>query len=138
MLVAGTDQKPYYMVGSQEGFLSQEQETKNDWDSTPINLHVEVKSQDMNEPEQDKYFGELSVLGRAQPAGSVSITPTVGDLDGATASAPFTYDMTLGRQRLGRLGVGKQLVLEFDHDVVNQDVEIYGYEVDPVNIVGRR
>lgn len=137
VLVAGTDQKPYYMVGSAEGYLSQEQSDKNDW-NLPIDTHVEVKSQDMNEPEQDKYFGELSVLGKAQPAGNVTITPTVGDIDGATASAPFTYDMTLGRQRLGRLGVGKQLVLAFDHDVVNQDVEIYGYEVDPVNIVGRR
>lgn len=138
VLVAGTDQKPYYMVGSLEGYLSQEQEPKNDWDLTSIDFHVEVKSQDMSEPEQEKYFGELSVLGRAQPAGTVEVTPTVGEIDGATASASFTYNMVLGRQRLGRLGVGKQLVLEFDHDTLNQDVEIYGYEVDPVNIVGRR
>lgn len=138
VLVAGTNQQPYLMIGSKEGYLSQDQDARNDWDISPIALSVETKRHDMKQPDYEKYFGELSILGKAQSAGSIIVTPTVGKIDGATAGAPLTYDMTAGRQRLGRLGVGQQAKLKFENSVLNQDVVLYGYEINPVNIVGRR
>ena len=55
-----------------------------------------------------------------------------------TVQSPFTATMTDGRQRVGRIGVGKQMSLELTHATINQDVALYGYEVNPVNIIGRR
>lgn len=135
--LAGDDQQPYYMIGSQDGFLSQDSEQKRDWLS-PIALAVETKKEDMGDAEREKYWGELSITGKAQTAGSITVTPQVGNLDSMTAQTPFTYDMTQGRQRLGRLGIGKYANLVLEHDVIDQDVALDGFEVDPVTIIGRR
>jgi hypothetical protein len=48
------------------------------------------------------------------------------------------YDMRLNRQRLGRLGRGKHLQLELANAEVGQDVQLFGYEVNPVQLIGRR
>jgi hypothetical protein len=138
VVVMGSNQQPYAMIGSLEGYLSQDQETKNDWTLFPIALSVQTRSQDMGEPDREKYFGELSVNGQVQTSGTISITPTVGEITGSTAGTAFSYDMTAGRQRLGRLGVGKQMSLLWTHATLNEDVMLYGYEIDPVNEVGRR
>lgn len=138
LLVQGTNMQPYFMIGSKEGYLSQDQDARNDWDLNPIDFVAQTKRHDMKQPDYEKYFGELSMIGKEQTSGTVTVTPTVGEIDGATASTPFTYDMTLGRDRLGRLGVGKQASLILENDVINQDVAIYGYEINPVSIVGRR
>lgn len=138
VLVQGTDMRPYFMIGSTEGYLSQDQSARNDWGFAPISLSVETKRHDLKEPDYEKYFGELSMLGKAQTAGTLTVTPTVGEIDGATPGMVLSYDMTQGRQRLGRLGIGKQASLKFEHDVLNEDVALYGYEINPVNIVGRR
>jgi len=131
------------MIGGLEGYLSQDQEDKNDWGVSPINLSVQTKKHDMlDDHEHEKFWGELTVLGKTQTlaigVGIVTVTSSVGDLDTSVAGAPFSYDMSLGRHRLGRLGVGKFMSLQFDHKTINQDVALYGYEVDPVNIIGRR
>lgn len=144
--VAGADQQPYAMIGSTDGYLSQGQDPRNDWDFFPVNLSVTVKRQDGGEPDKEKYFGELSIIGKVQPSvplngvetNVVTVTPTVGELEGAVPQASFPYDQTQGRERLARLGVGKQMSLQLDHAVIDQDVEIYGYEVNPMNLVGRR
>jgi len=138
VLVAGSNSQPYFMIGDLSGYLSQDQEDKNDWGVSPINFSLQTKKHDMADPEYEKYWGELTVTGKQQPTGLMTITPTVGDLDGAVPGVPYSYDMSLGRHRLGRLGVGKFLVLQFDHKTINQDVLLYGYEIDPVLSVGRR
>jgi hypothetical protein len=140
--VAGSNIQPYLMIGGLEGYLSLDQEDKNDWGVSPINLSVQTKKQSMDNNEHEKYWGELTVLGKTQAialnTGLIAVTPLVDDLDTSTLGTPFQYDMSLGRHRLGRLGVGKFMSLNFDHAIINQDVALYGYEVDPVNIVGRR
>lgn len=144
--VLGTDQNRYTVVGSKEGYLSQDQAVRNDWNTSPIVIDVLTKSHDIQTPELEKFWGELEVFGAEQPvdlvnSAIVKITPMVGDLglQGAPppAQAPFSYDMTLGRHRLGRLGVGKAMALRFQHGVLNEDVELYGYQV-PANVVGKR
>lgn len=159
VLVQGTDQKPYFMIGSSAGYLSQAQEKRNDWQTTPVDFSAITKEHDMALPDYEKFFGELSVLSKPTD-GTLTVTPTVGSMDADDSDSddsdfvsddtasddaaddegtdPFTYDMTAGRERLGRLGTGKQVTLQFDNANLDEDVVLYGYEVDPVNIIGRR
>lgn len=140
LTVAGNNQQNYMMIGSQEGFISQDTDTRADWELQPINFQVTTKHHDVNEPDLDKYFGEVSVANEAQPtAGNLVVTPTVGELDTATPSTPFTtVDMTKSRTRLGRVGVGKQATISFVENTINQNVVIRGYEINPVSLIGRR
>lgn len=137
VLVPGSNMEPYFMIGSAEGYLSLDQEPRNDWDVVPINMSVLSKRQDVKQPDYEKYFGEVSIIGKSL-SGTTTITPTVGEIDNPTVGAPFTWTMTNGRQRLGRIGVGKHATLQFDNANLNEDVVIYGYEINPTNIVGRR
>lgn len=125
------------MIGDSTGFLSQNQATRTDWTSTGIAFNVNSKFHDAGTPSVEKYWGELYAVGKVQPAGSLTITSKVGYLD-ATATVIQSYDMTTGRQRLGRLGQGKLAQLNFAHTTAGQNVELYGFEVDPVTEIGRR
>lgn len=83
-------------------------------------------------------FGTYETDGDGgQGSHQLLITPTSGDAN-AVPGPSFSYDMSQGRQRLPRLGTGKFLKLEFDHNVVDEDVVLFGFEVNPVNIIGRR
>jgi hypothetical protein len=134
----GANQQPYHMVGSAEGFVSLDQEARNDWAIGGIALSAKTKQLSGGQPDYEKYFGELSVLGKAQSSGTLSVTPYVGDVDTTTAGTPFSYDMTQSRQRLGRIGRGQTAALKFDHSTKDEDVMLYGYEINPLRIVGRR
>ncbi len=138
LLVAGRNQKPYYMVGSREGYISQPQEARNDWGLFPIDFQVTMRGEEMEDPEQVKYFGELSVHVEPQDSGTLTITPALGDVDETTATAAMTADLTQARTRVGRVGSGNSMVLDFTNSELDVDVALYGYEVDPVNPVGRR
>ena len=125
------------MIGDSTGFLSQNQSTRTDWTSTGIAMSFDSKFHDAGTPDVEKYFGELSIIGKVQSAGTCAVTPTVGYLN-STAKTALVYDMTKGRQRLGRIGQGKLAKLNFAHSTQGQNVEIYGYEVDPIIEIGRR
>jgi hypothetical protein len=123
--------------GSRQGDVNTEQETRTDGMDQPIAFDVVGKRHDNGTPDDDKYFGQLSMYGKVQPAGTLTITSKAGELE-ATTPLVQQYDMTKNRQRLGRLGVGKHVELEFENDVVGQDVNLYGYVIDPVHVLGRR
>lgn len=136
--VAGRNQQPFYMVGSREGFLSQTQDPRNDWDLLPIAARATMRSDELESPEQEKYYGELSVHVEAQNAGTLTITPSLGSVDEVTATAPMTADLTQARTRVGRVGNGNSMVMDFQNAELNVDVALYEYEIDPVNEIGRR
>lgn len=115
----------------------QEQEERTDGPSTPITFDAVGKRHALADPDQNKYFGELSILGKAQTSGQLSVVARTGEMN-ATQSATQFYDMTRNRQRLGRIGAGKHAQIQLTNAEVATDVEIYGYEVDPVNLIGRR
>jgi hypothetical protein len=126
------------MMGSRDGYLSQDQIPRNDWDLFPIDYKVTVRSEEMDEPEVEKYFGELAVHVEPQESGTLLITPELGAVDETTATAAMSMDLTKGRERVGRVGTGNAMVLNFENDELNVDAAIYGYEVNPVNPIGQR
>lgn len=137
--VYGANQQPYTVIGSQEGFLSLDQEPRNDWELTPINMQATTKVHDMLTPDQHKHWGELEVYGEKQSAGTMDVTASLGhDPDSLVATPAMEMDLTNGRQRLGRVGAGEQMQLEFANSELNVDVTIRGYDIDPVHATGRR
>ncbi len=136
--VAGANNQVYPMLGTQEGMLLQEQDAANDLQAFGIPVRAETKQH--GSPEKESYFGELSLWSEAQTTGALTVTPTVGELTGAQAVAqpPFTTTMSKGRERLGRLGVGKHAKLVIEHSAINEPVVLYGYTIDPVSEIGRR
>ncbi len=129
--------RPELSFGSTQGDLNIEQDTRTDGTATAIEMDVIGKRHDGGAPDDDKYFGELSMIGKAQTAGTLTITCRTGELD-QTTSTTKSYTMTNSRQRISRIGAGKHTELEFTNSEVGQDVELYGYVIDPVHILGRR
>lgn len=137
-LVRGSNAQPYNMVGCREGYLSLDTDTKSDWGILPIPVDAIGRDHNANEPDLEKVWGQMTMHGPKQAAGSLIITPSVGDVDNLAATAPLSYDMTKGRQHIqGNVGFGQIARLRFQHQTINQDVLVYGYEL-PFTIVGRR
>lgn len=128
---------PRPTIGGGDGNLYREQDTRTDGTTDAISLDIITKRFDMEEPDLDKYYGQLSMVGKAQSAGTTDIALSVGELN-ATATSTLAWDMTNSRQRLDRVGTGKHVQLEITNDEIAQDVQVYGVEIDPVSILGRR
>lgn len=129
------------MVGSASGYLYQTQETRTDGTATAIDLAVHGKYFDLGVPDETKYFGELTMFGKPQTTGTLTIQARVGNAPfDANTSVTNTqyYNLQKARQRLGRIGDGQYAQLEYHNSNVGEDVEIFGLEINPVNIVGRR
>jgi hypothetical protein len=124
------------VIGSESGFIWKEQSIATDDISTPISIDVDTKNYDGGGPDFDKFWGELSMMGKTQTSGVLQITPKVGYL-GSEARPVIVYDMTKGRQRLGRMGVGKNLQLNFKHSIAGEPIELYGFQI-PYHIIGHR
>lgn len=124
------------VFGSSNGFLWREQATRTDDTATGIALDVDTKFHDMNTPDIQKQFLDLSLISKIQAAGTLTVTPYVGGLD-ASAGTAISATMTLGRERLRRLGPGRMVKLNFTHSTAGQDVELYGYECNFFEL-GRR
>lgn len=115
----------------------EEQETRTDGTATAIDFDVIGKRHDLEVPDADKYFGEVSLFGAPQDSGILQVKSIAGELN-ATRTITQNYDMTKPRQRLGRFGRGKHAQVRLRNNNVGEDVQVYGYEVDPVHIIGRR
>jgi hypothetical protein len=122
--------------GSSAGFLYKQNRSTFTDDSTAIAFDVTTKFHHGNAPDIEHYWGELAIISKVESAGTLTITPTVGGLN-AVAGAAISHDLTLGRQRLRRLGTGRFAQLRFQQSSNNQGVEIYGYEI-PFHELGRR
>ncbi len=122
--------------GSSAGFLYKQNRSTFSDDTTAIDFDVTTKFHHGNAPDIDHYWGELAIISKVEAAGTLTITPTVGGLD-AAAQTGIAHDLTLGRQRLRRLGTGRFAQLRFRQASNSQGVEIYGYEI-PFHELGRR
>lgn len=137
------------VIGGADGFMRRERKRKFDDTETAIDFDVVTNRYDMDAPDQEKYYGQLSVSADAQPdGGTLIVQSTVGDLsqtrraynpDHETdATVEHIYDMKQDRHILNRIGVGKAFKLRFRNNEVDKDVKVRGFEINPVNLVGRR
>lgn len=116
-------------ICSTSGFAYQEQATRTDDTSTGIALDVNTKLHDDNSPNVFKWFDELELSSKIQSSGSLTITPSVGENMSPPAQAPITADMTLGHERLRRIGTGRFVKFNFANSVAGVDIELNGYEL---------
>lgn len=128
---------PRPTVGSGDGNLFRDQTLRTDGLSTPIAVDIVTKRFALDEPDLDKYWGEMTVVGKSQLTGQVAVSLDVGDLDASTTNT-LTWDMTNSRERLPRVGVGPHVQVEFTEAGIAQDMQLYGFEINPVNLLGRR
>ncbi|MBU2051419.1 MAG: hypothetical protein KKH61_20920 [Gammaproteobacteria bacterium] len=125
-------------IGGVAGYIYREQDTRTDGTATAIAFDVTTKRFAGDEPDLNKYWGETSVVGKAQSVSStMNIAISVGELN-ATTTQTLQWDMTMNRQRLARAGTGKHLQMEFTNSEVGKDVELYGVEINPIHVLGRR
>jgi hypothetical protein len=135
-ILSDEDDKIQAIAGSQDAFVWEEQDTATDGTSSGIAIDVDTRFFDGGIAEFEKYFGELSIVGKVQSAGTIQITPKTGYLD-APVQTSIPYDMTSGRQRLRRIGHGKLAQLNLQHSTAGEPVELYGM-ILPYHILGRR
>jgi hypothetical protein len=110
--------------------------TFRDGTATAIDFDITGKFHSGDAPDVEHYWGQLSMLTKVQSGGTLTITPKVGRLDAAAGTA-LSHDLTLGRERLSRVGTGPLCQLRFQNAEVNQALEIFGYEL-PFHELGRR
>ena len=136
--IRGTDGQTHPMVGSREGSLSYDTFDRTDWEMFSIPMRVTTAGHDGGDPDHEKYFGQLSVHTEKESKGTLTTTPSVGDAETETVGEAMNYDLTQTRERLDRIGTGKEASLVFANDELGQHVTILGYQIDPVHVIGRR
>ena len=132
-----SDGLPLSLIGGSDGVVYKaNQTTFVDGAATVISLDVYGPWHGNDAPDVEHLWKELSVLTKVESGGTLTITPTVGRLN-SSADTAISHDLTLGRQRLRRLGRGALARLRFTQSTASQDVSIYGYEL-PTHELGRR
>lgn len=126
VLVGGSDDKVYVA----------NQSTYHDGASTAIDADAYGPFHHGDAPDIEHYWGQLGVLSKIQGSGTLSIIPYLGGLD-ASAGTTRSHTMTLGRERLDRLGVGRMARLRIRQNTADVGVTVYGYEL-PWHELGRR
>ena len=134
----GTDDQLYPIVGSREGFLSYDDPVRTDWGLLPVSMRVVMAGHRADDPDVEKYFGQVSVFTESEPDGTLDVTALTGDFGKEIAQPTMKHNLALSRERLDRVGNGKNAVLVFENNQIGQLVTIYGYEIKPVHVLGRR
>ena len=123
-------------IGGSDLFLYKMNQTGASDQGSAIAIDWLTKRFSASAPDITHFWDQPSIHTKVQPGGTLAIIPAVGGTDAPTG-LQFTHDLTLGRERLQRLGVGRLLQLNFTHATDGEDVELYGFEL-PFNEVGRR
>lgn len=130
------------LVGGTDGYCRLDRLNRTDDTNVGIDYDVVTARDTAGTPDHEKYFGELSVSMKPQPRGSLIIQTTVGELDQPRSQVDVDQtlhaDLTQSRQRLGRVGQGKAFKLRFRNAEPGVDVNLRGYEIDPVTVIGKR
>ena len=138
------------MVGATDGFCRLDRLRRTDDDTVGIDFDlvtarqhsvVDSRGDRVGLPDEEKYFGELSISMQPQPRGVLTVQATAGDLDASRSGDPedaYLAPLTSDRECLGRVGQGKAYKLRFRNNVAGQHVNLRGYEISPSFVVGRR
>jgi hypothetical protein len=114
-------------IGSGNGYLWQEQDTRTD-NTSAISWRVTTKRHFGENPHVEKVWTRPYLQLLAQPAGSLTLAPLVGELN-AVAGVAKTASLTVTAQKLTHMGRGKHAGITFTHAVVGQNVQLLGYEL---------
>lgn len=120
-------------VGAADGYLYTQNNASKADSGSGIAYDVQTQPITGEAPDREKLFREMSVLCHEQAAGTLTITPTLN----ATAVAAISAPLTSPRSRLRRIGRCRLLTLRFQNSEVDQECEVYGFEI-PFHILGRR
>lgn len=123
--------------GTLDGYIVVDTETRSDDEDTAIEVEAITAPLVSSNPPVTTYWGELTTEIEPQAAGTLAVYPSVGELSEAE-EAVFSHDLTTASVRLGRLGYGRFVKLRFYHNTIAQIVQLLGFELSPVNAVGRR
>ena len=102
-----------------------------------IPLSVLGKFHTGNDPDDTKVFLQPSVFTKAQSGKTLTVNARVGNSTSQSVNYTQSADMTLERQKLPRLGVGRLCRIEFAQSTGGAESAILGYEI-PYNVLGRR
>lgn len=106
-------------------------------DATGIAIDWITKWFSANAPDYMHFWDQMTLFLKKQAAGTLVITPRVGDMAAADGTPQSINMATSDRSRLARWGAGRLLRLQFTHSTAAQDVELYGAE-QPFVEIGRR
>ncbi len=115
-------------LGGTNGFLhTMNADTRTDDSATAIDFDCRMLHC-ANTPRIEKTWEQPDILTQIESGGDLTVTPTVGGLD-AVASSAMLHDLTLGRETLGYIGLGRFLQMRYRENTVGQDLLIYGIEI---------
>lgn len=122
-LLLDSNDLPICAFGGDDGFVYKRDATVTSDNGIHVSLDVDLPFLSAQEPDFDKYFDQPTIHTRADSAKQLVITPIVGNLT-STASTPLYHDMTLDREKLGRLGQGRYCQLNLK-TYTDYDLEIF-------------
>lgn len=128
---------PLVGLGTSTGYVAIGTSDRSDNAVTSIEVEAITAPMIASSPPVTTYWGGLTTEVDPQAAGTLSVYPSVGELDEAEETA-FSHDLTTASVDLGRLGFGRYLKLRFYHNTISQIIQLLGFEINPVNVVGRR
>lgn len=128
---------PLIGVGTSDGYITVDTDERSDDGDTAIEIEAITAPMIATNPPIMTYWGDLTTEVAPQAAGTLSIYPTVGELS-ESEDAVFSHSLLTPSVGLGRLGYGRYAKLRFFHNTISQIIQILGFEIEPVNPVGRR
>lgn len=128
---------PLIGEGTEDGFITVDTDIRSDDGTDSIEVEAIMTPIKAVDPPVTAYFGTITTEVDPQAAGTLQVFPIVGEPDDAE-DAVLNHDLTTAAIALGRLGYGRYLILRFYHNTIEQLIQLLGFEVEPVNEVGRR
>jgi hypothetical protein len=131
--VQDDDGLPIPAVGSDAGYLWLQNNAETMDGNYEIPFDVMTQPYSQGAPDKHKLFHEPSMINKNQSSGFFQVWAMIDDEN----QAMFLVPQDRSRTRCRRLGNGRLMVLEFIHDTLYEDCELYGVEI-PITITGRR
>lgn len=135
-VLTDTDDLPLVVMGGKDGYLYKRNTAVILDHLTQVPFSLSLPPLSASEPDLLKFFDRPTLHARKESYGTLTVTPTVGDLTD-TAQSAILYDLTSDRGTLPRLGTGRYCQLTLTHSGITERPRIYGIEI-PYTFVGRR
>ena len=136
VLTASGDATQYAVWGGTDGRWYRRDSTADNDQATAVDFDCDLPFLAAGEPDTEKVWLRPTVHSEVKTAGTLTITPKVGSL-AVAAGTPISHNLTLGRETLRRLGLGRYVQLRVRHNTASESCRIYGVEL-PFIFRGRR